>query len=144
VEWSLDSYTARQQMNWAVKIDQQGHHPFLSGFRVSYTDWEVDEQVQAPPAASGAKVPRPIVITGPPEWITLTGSLEDDGTFTASGSGVAAGYPNVPVTFTGAITTAGVLNAELVLGSDTPPTGLPGGSITYTVTGMRLLPSAER
>jgi hypothetical protein len=144
VEWSLDSYTARQQMNWAVKIDQQGHHIHLSGFRVNFTDFKVDEQMQAPPAASGAKVPRPIVITGPPGWITLTGSLEDDGTFTASGSGVAAGFSNVPVTFTGAITTAGVLNAELVLGSDTPPTGLPGGSITYTVTGMRLVASAER
>ncbi|MEP6832641.1 MAG: hypothetical protein ABJB74_04565, partial [Gemmatimonas sp.] len=74
-----------------------------------------------------------ITITGDAPWVTVTGTLNANGNFAATGAGTVAGYPNVPVTFIGNVTANGVLTGTLQLGQNAAPTGLPGGAVTYTV-----------
>jgi len=140
VDWELDNFLLRTNMNWAVKVDFQGHDPFLSAFKANNLDFIVTTQVNAPAGSQAF----PLAIVGPPGWVPLFGTYEDDATFSASGSGVVAGYQNVPVSFTGAFAANGALTGEIVVGQDTQPTGLPGGSITYTVTGSRVAPAPNR
>jgi hypothetical protein len=73
----------------------------------------------------------------------VTGPLAADSTFTAAATGTVAGYPNVAVTFTGRVRADGNLEGTMQLGSDTAPTGLPGGAVRLTVTGVRRSVEAE-
>jgi hypothetical protein len=102
---------------------------------------------QPPPtsggAAGNAAVNETIGIVGPPPWVTVTGPLAADSTFTAAATGTVAGYPNVAVTFTGRVRADGNLEGTMQLGSDTAPTGLPGGAVRLTVTGVRRSVEAE-
>jgi len=96
---------------------------------------------QPPPtsgeAATSAAVDATIAILGPPPWVTVIGPLAADSTFTATGTGTVAGYPNVAVTFNGRVLANGDLEGALQLGSDTAPTGLPGGAVRLSVNGVR-------
>jgi len=143
IGWGLSKWRQRINMNYTIVLDLHGHHNFVFALRVPQTDWEAGP-LQFEPAGSAAAVPQPITIRGAPGWVTLTGTLEDDLTFTASGSGTVAGFPNVPVLMTGTLAANGTLTAQLRLGQDTPPTGLPNGSITYNVSGTRASPAADR
>lgn len=49
-----------------------------------------------------------ITITGGGGFVAVTGTLGDDGSFTASGSGTVAGFANVGVRFDGTLTAGGV------------------------------------
>ena len=73
------------------------------------------------------------------KWITVSGSYDAaTGHFTATGTGTAAGYTGVPVTFTGTFDKAtGQLTGQVTLSGSpsTPPGGLPGHPVSYTVTG---------
>jgi hypothetical protein len=74
--------------------------------------------------------------------VTVTGTLATDGTIVATGTGTVAGFPNVPVKFTGKLNPDGSITGDYQMGQDTPPTGLPNGSITYTITGPQVAPPA--
>jgi hypothetical protein len=57
----------------------------------------------------------------------------------ATGTGDAAGFSNVPFTVIGAVDwISDKFNGELQVGQDTPPTGLPNGSIRYLFESVRL------
>ncbi len=133
----------RQQVNttFTILLDPFGHHTFVAGSRVSPIQFEVSVPFESP--AAGA-APVPLRITGAPQWVTLDGMLNDDLTFLATGSGTVANFPNVPVQFTGTLNADGSLTGQLRFGQDVAPTGLPNGSITYTVTGTRAAPGADR
>jgi hypothetical protein len=78
-----------------------------------------------------------VTISGPTPWVTVTGVRQSDGSLTATGAGDVAGYPNVSVTFTGWLKN-GTLIGDYQMGKDTAPTGLPGGSITFGVSAVRV------
>jgi len=81
---------------------------------------------------SGFLAGETVTISGPSPWVSVTGTLQANGSLTATGSGTVAGRPNVPVTFTGTLSN-GRLVGKYRMGQDTAPTGLPNGSITYDV-----------
>jgi hypothetical protein len=83
-----------------------------------------------------------VTITGPPPFITVNGTRAPDGTINLTGSGTAAGIPNVPVLMTGNMSNTNVFTlngttggANYRIGQPTPPTGLPNGPITFTLIG---------
>jgi hypothetical protein len=145
VNYQLKGWTEYSNVQWTPKVDLFIHHPHLGPIRVSpfivtAVSGGSTASLDAAPAAVAA-----LTITGASPFIPLTGTLNDDGTFSASGSGTVVGYPNVPIVFTGTLSAAGALNGEMKIGSDSAPTGLPNGSITYTVTGSRaVLPQPTR
>jgi hypothetical protein len=143
VNYQLDGWNAEDDIQWSVKFDPQFHHMHLGSLRVSRVNFDV-RVTDAGASGAGAASASTLAILGPAPWIPLNGTLEDDGTFTASGTGTVVGYSNVPLTFTGTLSATGQLNGELVIGSDTPPHGLPNGSITYTITGTRVPLQANR
>jgi hypothetical protein len=51
-----------------------------------------------------------------------------------------AGFPNVPVRFTGTLAANGTVTGQYRMGQDTAPTGLPNGSITYNISGAAVTP----
>ena len=75
-----------------------------------------------------------ISISGPPPWITVSGTIEPDGSISTSGSGDAAGRSNVAVALNGYLV-SGDLNGEYEMGLNGQ---LPGGTITYTVEGQQV------
>lgn len=78
-----------------------------------------------------------ISISGPPPWVKVSGTLEADGSFVATGRGSVAGRSDVAVSFTGTLTASGLAGTyEMGLEGR-----LPGGSITYTVEGQIALAS---
>lgn len=140
VSFHLTRYVVAYALAWSILLDPWGHHPFLSTFRVGTFFLAVLAAASTGsdlPAQSG---PQPIEITGPPGWIPLEGTVDAEGNVTASGSGTAAGFPDVPVTLTGTLEGDGSLDAEVTVGSETPPTGLPNGPIIYSITGSRQAP----
>ena len=79
-----------------------------------------------------------LCIDGPFPWVNVSGDLNLDGSFYASGSGNVAGYPGISVTFAGNITD-GHLSGDYTMGANG---GLPGGqSIVYSVNGDKLVPT---
>ncbi|MEX2528602.1 MAG: hypothetical protein WEA09_13300 [Gemmatimonadota bacterium] len=59
---------------------------------------------------------RSISIAGDAPWVNVTGSLQADGSFTASGRGTVAGVPNIDVSFTGTFDEeAGVLTGDYAM-----------------------------
>ncbi len=70
-----------------------------------------------------------ITITGIPGVSEVTGTLEEDGTFSATGDGSYSGY-STSYTFNGTITPGGI-SGMLSIGDDG---GLPGGeAIVYEI-----------
>jgi len=122
-----------------VLSDPFGHATFVAFLATILLSARVNRvQTSGPPGTDGvaSAVTQTITVSGPAPWVTVTGPLQDDGSFTATGSGTVAGFPDVPVTFTGTVNADGTLSGTLQMGSDTPPTGLPNGAITYTIEGM--------
>jgi hypothetical protein len=75
-----------------------------------------------------------INIRGPDPWVEVTGTLADDGSFTATGTGTVADFPDIAVTFEGTLTSDG-LAGDYTMGAEG---GLPTGQpITYRVEGQR-------
>ena len=97
----------------------QSHNPFTKG-----------EEIEKIDVSQGS-----IVFSGDPPFVTVSGERDEtDGSFTAGGSGVVAGYPDIAVTFEGTLTTEG-LSGEYTMGADG---GLPGGqSVTYAIAGQK-------
>lgn len=89
-----------------------------------------------------------ITITGNGNWVTVTGTVDASGNFTASGSGTVAGFPNVPVSFTGTLSVdengvvTGIKSGTLTM--DSTNANLPANSggqrnpAVYTVTGSKI------
>jgi hypothetical protein len=79
-----------------------------------------------------------VKVKGVMPFATVTGTVDQNGQISATGTGDAAGFTNVPFSLTGAVNfTADTFNGELQVGQDTPPFGLPNGSIRYAYTGIR-------
>jgi hypothetical protein len=77
-----------------------------------------------------------ITISGPAPWVTVTGNLNPDGSFKATGSGSVAGYPNINVEFDGTISAKDGLAGDYTMGVGG---GLPTNrSITYHLQGQRV------
>jgi hypothetical protein len=138
----LALWIATFQSTISVLNDPFGHAIFIAFLLLILLTVRVN-RVPDPAIANGASVDvstsavtESITISGPAPWVTVTGPLQADGTFIAAGSGTVAGFPNVPVTFTGSLNADGSISGTLQMGSDTPPTGLPNGAITYTIEGM--------
>lgn len=82
-----------------------------------------------------------ITVAGLDPWVYITGIWEADLSFTATGSGTVAGYPNIVVTYEGAYISytslgqaAVLLFGDLTMGAEG---GLPGAlPITYRVEGQ--------
>ncbi len=82
--------------------------------------------------------PTPITVTGASPWVTLTGTISPTGAVSATGTGTVAGYAGTQVRMSGTITD-GVFTGTVVAGDQTPQT-LPGGGITYSLTGPVRVP----
>lgn len=81
----------------------------------------------------------PFQVRANPPWVNVDGAIVADGTFTASGTGVVAGRPNVQVRMNGRLTGC---SSSAWIGAGSYVTGaggeLPGGqSITYAVNGSK-------
>lgn len=73
-----------------------------------------------------------LIFEGPAPWVTVSGELNRDGTFSAAGTGTVAGFPNIRVTFNGTISLQH-LEGDYTMGADG---GLPGGQpIIYRIEG---------
>ncbi|GMV04435.1 MAG: hypothetical protein AMXMBFR53_07150 [Gemmatimonadota bacterium] len=89
-----------------------------------------------------------ITISGNGNWVTLTGTVDASGNFTATGSGTVAGYSNVPVSFTGTLdldengVVRGIKSGTLTM--DSTNSNLPANSggqrnpAVYSVTGSKI------
>jgi len=76
----------------------------------------------------------PLQVIGTVPFVEVTGEVDGDCSFTATGSGVVAGYPDVSVTMSGAYT-AGTVTFTYTMGAGGE---LPGGeAITFFCTGTR-------
>ncbi len=71
-----------------------------------------------------------ITFTGPSPWVSVTGPLATDGSFTATGTGEVAGRPNIAVKYEGNLTAAGKLTGTYTMGVNG---GLDGVPIEYQV-----------
>lgn len=110
----------------SVKSDPSGHEGYVAMSPVLELDITIE----------GTN----ISITGSQPWIDLSGTIQQDGSFSASGTGLVAGYSGIAVTLEGLLSN-GELSAELVMGAQGGlPTSRP---ITYTVEGGRLSPSGD-
>jgi hypothetical protein len=81
-----------------------------------------------------------ITITGPEPWVDVTGPLELDGSFLATGSGTVAGFADIAVSFEGVITEEHLTGIYTMGVEGGLPTGNP---IVYQVDGERVQPSLE-
>jgi len=98
-----------------VQSDDGGHAEFIGEFPPS-VEMEIDDH--------------DVFINGEAPWVGVAGTIEDDGSFTCTGSGTVAGFPDVQVDFTGQASPDG-LSGTLTVGADG---ALPGGtSVVYLV-----------
>lgn len=73
-----------------------------------------------------------VVVEGPAPWVAVSGDINPDGSFVATGRGTVAGYQNIAVSFEGTVS-MNHLQGEYSMGVEG---GLPGGrAITYSVSG---------
>jgi hypothetical protein len=79
----------------------------------------------------GIRTGATLTATGPSPWVTLTGTINTDGTFVLTGSGTVAGRPNVGVRWTGTAQ-GNSLSGRIVVGTGGE---LPDGPIEYDLTG---------
>ena len=106
-----------------VKDDPNGHEPFVGYTGITKLTVTIEGNN--------------ITITGAAPWVTVTGTVDAMGNFTATGSGTVAGFPNVPAKVVGTIAADGSITGTIQLGQSTPPTGLPNGPVTYTLTATK-------
>jgi hypothetical protein len=115
------SYTfyGRYNVTSSYYMGDESHNPFTMG-----------EQITEIEAEEGS-----IIFSGNPPFVTVEGEIdEDSGEFTAEGIGTVAGYPDIAVTFEGALG-GGELDGFYTMGAEG---GLPGGeSITYQISGSK-------
>ncbi len=136
--WQLTFAIGTYLTSIGVSDDPFGHAAFIAMLATLNLIIQIDYPPATAPAGAAA-VQGTITISGPFPWVTVSGPLEDDGSFVATGTGTVAGFPNVPVTFTGTLSEDGAtVSGILQMGQDTAPTGLPNGAIRYTVEGMRV------
>lgn len=108
-----------------VKSDPAGHEPFVAMTGVTGVTVTID-------TATGA-----MSVSGPGNWIAPSGTVAGDDSFSLTGSGTAAGYPNTGVSLIGALIRDGDQNitgftAEYTVGTTgNLPTGQP---VTYNTT----------
>ncbi len=129
----LDNWYATFNSTLAVTTD-----PFANAPLIGLPANAVLRATVVLPAPSSTDDPL-ITFTGPAPWVSVAGPLHADGTFTATATGTVAGYAGVPVAFTGTMAEDGSFSGTLKLGSDTPPTGIPGGATSYQITADRVL-----
>ena len=67
-----------------------------------------------------------IMIQGSAPWITVSGVF-GGATFVATGSGTVGGYANIPMTFTGSMSSLGLISGTIQI-------ALPSGTVKYTLT----------
>jgi hypothetical protein len=89
-----------------------------------------------------------ITISGNGNWVTVTGAVDASGNFTANGTGTVAGFPGVPVSFTGTLDldpdgrTAGIQSGTLTLDSTNSNLPANGGGqrnpAVYSVTATKI------
>ena len=95
---------------------------------------------QAPARAAGATpaagsiavqtTPGTMTLSGTAPWVTVTGAIAEDGTFTATGVGTVAGNPNTSVSFSGTFDEqAGTMTGEYSM--DTESVISPGHPVVY-------------
>jgi hypothetical protein len=83
--------------------------------------------------------PGVVKVKGEVPFAKVIGMIDQNGQVNATGTGDAAGFSNVPFTVIGAVDwISDKFNGELQVGQDTPPTGLPNGSIRYLFESVRL------
>jgi hypothetical protein len=103
----------------ATTVDQDpaGHQPFV----------EMPEENLMLKVREGS-----LIIEGPHPWVNVTGELNEDGNFTANGSGEVAGFSDISVGFEGTVSMQH-LEGKYTMGVEG---GLPSGQpITYIVQG---------
>ena len=103
----------------SVSEDKNGHTPFIALAPSSLT---------VSLGTNGA-----ITITGNGNWISVTGTVDADGAFTAVGSGMAAGFSGVAVSFEGTLT----------LDSEGRVAGIASGTLTMDVNNNVFPPDAD-
>lgn len=140
--WQLTAALATYLSVIGVVSDPWGHAAFIAMAAALNLVLRIDYPAPPPPgpagAAAAAAVQGTITISGPAPWVTVSGPLQDDGSFVATGTGTVAGFPNVPVTFTGTLSADGTtVSGILQMGQDAAPTGLPNGAIRYSIEGTR-------
>lgn len=91
-----------------VVSDPGGHSEFIGPF---------------PPEVQVGIVGNEIAVSGASPWVNVAGTIDAEGSFTSSGSGVVAGFPDVTVTFNGQATASGI-SGILTVGAGGE---LPGG-----------------
>ena len=86
---------------------------------------------ELPPVIDVSIAGNDITVSGASPWVTVTGTIESDGSFICTGSGTVAGYPDVQADFVGQAV-PGAINGNLTFGADG---ALPGGtSVIYSVS----------
>jgi hypothetical protein len=120
-----------------INQDQFNHKLFINMWTSNTAKLTVELQQVLGGAARAA---RQIKIEAPFPFVTVTGTLADDGAIVATGSGTVAGRPNVPVRFTGQLLPDKSISASYQMGQSTAPTGLPNGPIVYGLTGSPRTP----
>lgn len=105
-----------------IILDPAGHGPFIA--MPNFITLEVIVVIE-----DGT-----ITILGPFPWVLVSGTIDQLGNFSASGTGTVAGYTNVQVLFEGLLT-IDFLEGEYTMGADG---GLPTGqAIVYSVSGPK-------
>jgi hypothetical protein len=133
-------YLARLQIlllaSIGVQTDPFGHAVFIGLWASNVVTLvrQFARPAQGGAAANGT-TGETVTISGPAPFVTVTGPRAADGAITLTGSATVAGWPNTPVVLTGTLSGANVLSGTYRMGQDTAPTGLPGGAITYTISG---------
>jgi hypothetical protein len=118
----------------SVESDANGHAPFI-GLSPSVLQVTLGENNE-------------IAVTGNGNWVTVTGTVDASGNFTATGSGTVAGFSNVPVSFSGALSldgegrAAGIQSGMLTMdstNSNLPPNGAgQRNPAVYSVSGGKI------
>jgi hypothetical protein len=123
---------------FAIFSDPFGHAPFIIMWTNAVLTWVITYVFLTSEPADMSQVAAigSITVTGPGPFVTATGTLNADRTFSLTGTGTVAGFPNVPVALTGSLSASRVLTgAQYRMGQAAAPTGLPNGPIIYTLTG---------
>ena len=91
-----------------VSSDPGGHAPFIGEF---------------PPLVELSIEGNLLTVSGADPWVTVSGEIQNDGSFACGGSGTVAGFPDVSVEFSGQAE-PGLLSGTLTVGANGE---LPGG-----------------
>jgi hypothetical protein len=116
--------------------DPNGHFAFVQFqtlLKIFFSRSGSAVRADATVANQAAPTSTAITVVGAAPWITLAGTISASGVVSATGTGTVAGFAGTRVTLNGTITN-GAFSGTVVAGSQTPFT-LPGGPITYSVSG---------